>query len=317
MKTLKYSILVVAALFFAGCATTPQKAPGSATVGGETKPTYSEKVETQTISNYRGSKPCSLSGGWKSLSWRDQTVLANACVQSERWSQVREIGDHLAVHAPLTPWGAYYLSLEAASRKDYTRATWMLELALKKSPNEGLFHYELGRVQWLQGLESEAKASLIKASDLNASLTQAHVFVAQLALVEKSYSRAEKYLRKALSAEPKNWAALMGMATVLTNKQDWVGAEDYLVRAVKAQPREFQSRWALAGLYEKQLNSPTQALASYKELEQRRLAQAVDHMPDVSVQEKIQSLKNQMAQKNKKVSDRKPTATDSNQKVAQ
>lgn len=311
-------IAMIASLpLWIGCAGPVKQSATTASLGASTKPTYTEKVRTQTASNYRSKKTCPHDSRWQTEGWRELTQTVNACVGAKNWRQVRAMGDFLAIQAPTTPWGAYFLGLEASARKDYLRATWMLELALKKSPQEGLFHYELGRVRWMNGDSNGARESLIKASELNETLTQAHVFVAQIALVDKNFSRAEKYLKKALIAEPRNWTALMGMSQVATSKQDWVAAEDYLQRAVKSDPRQFQSRWALANLYEKQLNNLSQAIDTYKDIEKRRLTQGLDDVAEVNVQEKIKALEAVIAQRKSTVSNRHPSSGPVKEKVAQ
>ncbi|NJL25453.1 MAG: hypothetical protein HC902_09945 [Calothrix sp. SM1_5_4] len=103
-------------------------------------PTYTEKVGSVGLEVYKPALPCPQeTGGWQKEDWRKVVSMASACVKAKDWNRVEKIGNHLAVSAHLTPWGAYYLSLAAMARKDYPRAQWMLELALKKAPGEVCF----------------------------------------------------------------------------------------------------------------------------------------------------------------------------------
>src|SRR6185437_14292476 len=60
----------------------------------------------------------------------------------------RRDGQLMATQFFVEPWGAFYLSVAADQRHDLQRALWMIELAVKKSPHNGLLYYQRGRVHW-------------------------------------------------------------------------------------------------------------------------------------------------------------------------
>jgi tetratricopeptide (TPR) repeat protein len=301
----KLTLIVFGAISLVGCATGGSSTK-SATVAPV--PTYNEKAGAVALSDFNAGG-CPADGKWEGPDWRKALASANACVKAKDWRKVELIGNYLAVSAHLTPWGSYYMSLSAQNRKDYPRAVWMVELALKKAPNEGLFHYQMGRLYWEQGQEQLALKSLKQASDLNANLTGAHYIMAQMALQKESYAEAEKLFRKALAADSKHWPSLMGMATVKMKSYDWTNAVVYLEDGVRQNPRSAKARLALAQIHETQIKNLQEALSVYKELRSQAMAKKLDEPVVLNLDEKISALEKSASQVSKgKELVRKPTA---------
>lgn len=236
-----------------GCASKPAtKGQGkSATpLKEEVKPTYAEKTSAIPVAEASGK--CPKDGAWNGMDWRKIISMANACVKAKDWRKVETIGSHLAIHFSLTPWGAYYLSLAAGQRKDYPRAIWMMELALKKAPKEGLFHYQMGRMQWEQEDDVAALKSLQMASAMNPSLTDAHWIMGQIELQRGNHAQAEQLLAKALDNDSRHWPALMAMASLKSKEKAWDQAETYLSRALRVNPKDAKARQALNQVQEMQ-----------------------------------------------------------------
>ena len=300
----KLTLFTLSATFLSGCAT------GSSTKNASVAPvpTYNEKVGAVAVSDFTAGT-CPADGKWEGPDWRKAVASANACVKAKDWRKVELIGNYLAVSAHLTPWGAYYMSLSAQNRKDYPRAAWMMELALKKAPNEGLFHYQMGRLHWEQGEEQLAMKSLKQASQLNAGLTEAHYVMGQMALQKENYTEAEKLFRKALAADSKHWPSLMGMATVKMKSNDWTDAVAYLEDGVRQNPRSAKARLALAQIHEIQTKNLQEALSIYKELRSQAMAKKLDEPVLFNLDEKISILEKSVSQVSKgKELVRKPSA---------
>lgn len=294
-------------LCLAACASAPQKK----TDGLVIKPSYTEKVGAIPLEAQK-SQTCPSDSAYQKEDWRKVVLLANACVKAKDWNNLEKVGSHLAKTAPLTPWGPYYMSLVATIRRDYPRAQWMLELALKKAPNEGLFHYELGRLYWEQKDEAGAIKEMKLASDLNPALTDAHYIVGQLALRADDLGQARKMFAKALANNSKHSPSLMGLAQAEIKAKDYAKAEEMLGRAIDANPRSSKARLALAQVQELHLKKVQDALASYRELKQlgaeRKLDESVQSM---GLEEKIQNLEKTLSQVNRGSqvkTVRKPTA---------
>ena len=130
---MKKTIISISVLLSA-CASTPEKGSKVSPLG-ETKASYSEKTVAVNLGSFKPSSNCPKDTKFNGMDWRKMVSLANACVKAKDWRKVELLGSELGISAHLTPWGPYFLSLAAESRKDYPRAVWMLELALKKAPN--------------------------------------------------------------------------------------------------------------------------------------------------------------------------------------
>lgn len=293
-------------LWLVGCASTPgsekksEKAP---------TPTYTEKVTAVNLNEFKPVASCPADGKWESPDWKKVAAFANACVKAKDFRKVEMIGNYLAKSAHLTPWGAYYMSLAAQSRKDYPRATWMLELALKKAPNEGLFHYQLGRLLWEQGEDAAALKEMKLASDLNPTLVDAHYVTGQIAMQKDDNGEAEKRFRKALAVDPKHAPASLAIASLRLKAQDWSRAEGALEEAISLNPRSTRARLALAQVREQQLKKFQEALDTYKELRSMHSSKKLDEPVTLNLDEKISMLEKSLAQASKEnqVSSRKPS----------
>lgn len=310
---MKKLVLISAVVALTACASKPvveDKNVAKVDPKEEVKATFTEKFSAIEVGLINNKTPCPKDGAWNNADWRRIIPMANACVRTADWRKVEAMGAHMGVHAHLTPWGPYYMSLAAGARKDYPRAIWMLELALKKAPQEGLFHYQMGRIYWEMDDDTAALKSLKTASDLNPSLTDAHWVMGQISLQRGELGEAERQLMRAIDNNFKHWPALMAMASVKSKAKDWTGAESFLMKAIRVNGRSTKARVALAQIQEMQLKNLSSALSTYREVRQMSANHRLDEKPEINVDEKIKTLEQALAQAAipKKVSARNPTS---------
>jgi tetratricopeptide (TPR) repeat protein len=256
-------LLILLPLTIAGCASAPG-ATTSVLNTPDAKPTTpSYKVVGYTV-EAMSSRSCP-SAVSKTASLNDDVKGAAGCVHSNNWHQVEEFGNQMAIQFPNDAWGAYFLSLSAEHNKDWPRARWMAELAVKKAPNEGLTIYQLGRLQWAMSERMTALETLKKAVDKNPSLVEAHVLMGQMALMDDSKSAAEKSFLKAYEYDSKNFAALMGLGEIYRQNKKWTEAEKYLRQAVSAHPKDAEARQQLT-----QIQSILEAEQMQKKVSERQ-----------------------------------------------
>lgn len=313
MRNIIFVGLVAATL--CGCATGPTSQTAGGAASAQLTPvvaSYSERVEAQALEQYRGGV-CLTDNKWEALPWQKMVSVANACVKAKDFLKVEKIGDHLARSAHLTPWGPYFLALSAESRHDSPRAVWMLELALKKAPKEGIFHYELGRIQWDAKADQEAIKHLKLASELSPSLTGAHWVLGQMAMQRNELSEADRLLQKALASNSEHGPSLLAMAQLKIQQKSWEQAEKFLARAISVVPRNGKARMALAQLQELHLKKFEEALRTYKQLKQLVTERKLDDSVNLNLDEKIQSLMNEAS----KISQRQPAVDTSKGPVKQ
>ncbi|MGE4132587.1 MAG: tetratricopeptide repeat protein [Bdellovibrionales bacterium] len=271
----KIFVLIVSATFL-GCAGTPTKKSAKVDAEVAPKPTYTEKVGAVSAQDLHAPKSaCPKEGAWNGQDWRKVVDQANACVKTGDWRKVETIAEYLSTRAHTTPWGAYFFSLAAEKRKDFPRALWMLDLAMKKAPSEGLFRYQLGRVLWESGEQAAALKEFKQASDGNSDLTDAHWIVGQIALQRGDLAEARAYLQKALSNDPHHGPAALAMAATYLQEQKWQEAEGHLAKAVRLRPKDAAAKQTLLKVREK-LRAEEQAQVQAAKVNQNRKVSARD-----------------------------------------
>lgn len=305
--------LVAAALlsvFFVGCASSPsvtKKSDAPIAVQASALPTNA-MIAGYTLDSYSGSRSCPHSVS-KSASLVDDMKAAAACVHAGQWHLVEELGNQMAMQFSGDAWGAYFLSLSAEHSKDWPRARWMSELAVKKAPNEGLTLYQLGRVQWAMGERMTALETLKKAVEKNSTLTDAHVLMGQIAMLDQKKSDAEKSFSLAYARDSKNLAALMGLAEVERLNKKWPESERYLREAISVAPKHLEARVKLAQGLESFKGDMSGALDEYREIQKLDRDKKLDAPLTFDVGAKIQSLQASVAEQAKrKMSERQPSA---------
>lgn len=294
---MKYLVVIV--LLMVGCATNaPMKeaAAPNAVSAPIAKP--SVRLVGHTIEKM-GKASCSPKAPTK----EDEKQLmdwSSACVVAGQWKQVEVLANQTSVKFPKSAWGPYFLSLSAEHAKDWPRARWMAELAVKNAPNEGLVLYQLGRIQWKMDERDLAFQTLEKAADKNSSLVEANVLLGQLALVADHNSEASRYFAKAVAEDAKHFGALMGMAEVGFRARAWDEVEIYLRQAIQVRPRSLQARLRLAEGQEILAKNNADALQSYLEIQKLEKSHKLDEQPSFDIAIKVQSLQASMAEQLKK-----------------
>lgn len=261
-------------------------------------PTYKAKASVVSLEKLGGGI-CNSEVPWTGSDWHKAIPTANACVKARDWNRLEKLGNDLAIRAPLTPWGPYYLSLAAEGRRDYPRARWMLELAIKKAPNEGLFHYELGRIFWDLKESADALRELKLASEASPGLTEAHWIMGRIALQRQEYSQADAYLQKAIESNPRHMPSLMTLAALKINRKDFKQAEELLNRATSVNPRSTKARLALAQVQEEHQKKLSEALHTYRQIKQLAADRKLDEGVTLNLDDKIKTLEKSISQVNK------------------
>lgn len=233
---MKYLIPLIT-LALVGCATA-SPAPDAVV---ETQK-YQEKVYAQDAKDARrSSTTCPKDSRWMKEEWKKRMLMANACAGEGNWNKVEELGNYMAQHEPLAPWGTYYLSLSATSRKDYSRAMWMIELAMKKSPKEAMLQYQQGKIFWHMGDFAKATKSFEKTLSLDPQFHEAHVMLAQVYYRDQDYDKALKHFESVLAENSRHFNALVGRAEIHMKKNMIKEAYEGYSRAVSMAPANMKT----------------------------------------------------------------------------
>lgn len=224
-------------------------------------------------------------------SWKALVSEANACLKSNKWSNVEEIGYELSRRDTKSPWGPYYLGLKAESENALERALWMAELTVKRAPNMGIVHFQKGRILWKKEAFTESLEAFTKSLQLDPNMIDAHLFVGQIHFRDQSYAKAALHFQSVLRARPRDPTALMGLAECNIQSSDGRGAIEYLERGGRHCPTDPIFLIRQAFVYENLLNDGAKALEVYTFIQNEYKNGKYQRVLDFDLEKKISDLK--------------------------
>ncbi len=301
---IKYQLTIaLASLALAGCASsgsTSGAKPG-ATAKSDSK-SNSQAAEQSKVDLYlqgltaspvtATTETCSAA---KSTSWKTMVSKAAACVRSSQWSLVEDFAYDLSRSDMDSPWGLYFYSLAAEGKKDYPRALWMIEAAIKKaSPKVALFRYQKGRLMWLEKPSDAALKEIEAAVKADPTLVDGHAFLGDARLRSWDLSQAENHFSAALKIRSNHYEAVRGLADVKRLKGNLRDSIPLLAQAQGLKPTELSTRVHLAAAYEEE-KQHSEALSTYRKLRESMTSGLIKEKPDFDVNEKIRSLESMIA----------------------
>lgn len=215
MKISKFYGLILGGVAFGliGCASSSPKSQTVTSTASVAVPT----LPAEAYQSFRRPSDISYdicSANERSLQKTQQPRLvriANGCVKSQKWDALKVVANSLSQQYPNSPWGAYYLSLASEKQKQYPRALWMVDAALKKSPKEAMLHYQKGRIYWMMNENTAALASFQESLKYNPQFVDSLLFLAQVHYRNQNFKVAEKYFATVLEIEKDNSEAFAGL----------------------------------------------------------------------------------------------------------
>lgn len=241
-------------------------------------------------------------------SWRGENLkniisYASNCVQLGQFERVEQLGQFLAQKHYQLPWGPYFLSLAAESRKDYKRGIWMIELAIKRDTNQALMYYQKGRLHWALNEFSVAVPAFQTAVEKNSQFLDAHIFLGQMFYRDQNAKQAVYHFEKARSIQGQNIDATLGLAESQISLGQSAAAVKLYEELVAMAPSRLAYRYKLANLYETVAKDDAQALAAYKRIREMSLQvrKPAEEIP-ADINERIQRLESKLAAQAKVVS---------------
>lgn len=245
---------------------------------------------------------------WKKFSWKLLLRSANACVAADRWKQLSQVANHMAIIQPHSPWGPYYLSLVAEHKGHLDRALWLVDLAQKRAPNLGLLHYQKGRLLWTRKEFSNGINLIETALKRDPNLVEAHLFLGQIYWRDLMPKKAKKHFTKVIKIEKENFVATQALAKISKAMGENGDAIKFFKKAVVMKPNSLDLRLELASLYEEE--DEAQALSTYRLIRGLMRNKRLKGRLEFNLDKKIAGLEKKMTGTTEKNVQRKPAKED-------
>lgn len=265
MKSLySYVTTILPIVYLAACATAPQetKTPYAPTGVPQAKIDYfSLRLQKANLID-----KCPSHNSWQKESLAVLIDYSNSCVQAKKTEKLEALASFLAQKYSSEMWGAYYFGLSAEIKKEYPRALWMIDLALKKQPKSALLHYEKGRLLWAASQFDGVLSELILAAQIDNQFADAQLALAQWHFQNQDYKQAKKYFNNMTSLEPMNSQVFVGLAescVALNEKENAIHAYEL---AVDLNPNSIDYKLQLVKLYEADKKYNVQTLSLYRKI---------------------------------------------------
>ncbi len=224
------------------------------------------------------------------MKWKKLVAYANGCVSKSQWTTLEILGEKLNEVEPDAPWGAYFLSISAENRGFKERSLWMIDLALKKSPETGILRYQKGRILWTLDFFKESVDEIKKSVRADKSLKDAHVFLGQVYLRELNFSESAKSFENALMLDSRDKDSLMGISSCYIELEKGTDALAYVEKGISLYPKQIDFRLHEAYIYENITRQSEVALLKYKYLQNLASQKKLDGTIPFNIDEKIKSL---------------------------
>ena len=147
------------------------------------------------------------------------------------------------------PAAHYVLGMRALDAKNYQKAEEELTLATKQDPTNGVYWYQLGRVQAMQQKFGPAATSFQNAIKYEPTLASAYYNLGYVQDKSGNQTAALESYKNAYRVDPKYEKAYIAAARLMANKADYSGAAQAFSSAVKINPSNAQTYQELGSAY--------------------------------------------------------------------
>ena len=149
------------------------------------------------LSKKRGKFDCKKHVEFKKEDWKKFVESALSCIYDKNWTELSKIADVFSHNHIKAPWGPYYKSIVASEQfKDYHRAEWMCNLALKKSPNNTVITYQLARIFWNTDRKPQAYDLMESIRKKGFNSPSVLRFLGDIEYKDRNFKKALKYYTK-------------------------------------------------------------------------------------------------------------------------
>lgn len=182
-----------------------------------------------------------------------QQLMNNAVAMAQRaiQSNPKDAGAH------------YILAQNALENKDYNKALEEMKAAVQYDPNNYLYWYNLGKIQYTLGKYSDAANSFTKSCELKGDYAPSRYNLGLTQKKLKNDTAALAAFRKTIDIDSRHEKAYLEEARILADRQDYSGAIDAYKAVLKINNINVQAAMGLGSAYYEKKNY-TEAADSYK-----------------------------------------------------
>lgn len=226
--------------------------------------------------------------------WKDWVSNVNVCVKESKWKRVDSYSKEMMLRFPDSPWGLYFSSLAADKANNTLRAEWMINRALRMTPEVGLYHFQKARLLLKANEKGVARAQFKRAYSLDPSLVEAAIYLTKASYGDEDFSEALKLVKNIPEENMSEELFVVKMESAKSLK-DFTLALETAQDLSKKYTKNFQYGLRLAQLLEEFPEKRKEAIQQYEKLLKyaKKLGKSqklVRHLPD-----KISNLKQLLA----------------------
>lgn len=222
-----------------------------------------------------------------------QKILAHTsyCIKENNWRQVNVNAERLAQYHPEKPWGAYYLSMIADREGQKEKATWLSDLALKKSDKIAALHYQKAKLLWDLEKFDAAWAIIDTLPKYKDQIPSLYSFKGKTLLRDYQVKKAEKNLLKHLKFG-KNLETINMLVQLYSYTGKHEKTLEYISQSLKLK-NSLEKRLLAAEIYENRLNNKKEAFKQYSLA--KKMSIKSNEASKVDIDKKILTLKSALA----------------------
>lgn len=283
-------LALIGILGLVGCATGSKSAHSGASQRAGAKSVYLEGVSALASTKAPSDRCLDSAAEFKGKTWKQLVRHANGCAKVGDWKKLDLAAQELAKVEINSPWGAYFHSLSAENSGDLPRALWMIELAMKKAPGAGLFHFQKGRILWRLDNFKDGFDEIRTATLREPKLIDAQIFLAGIYHRDQDLEKAATHYQAVIALDSRHRASLEGLADVFVAQGKYGKAVERLTDAISVSSSDLRLRIKLALAHEAIEGNHEQALASYRIARELQGRGSKGESLGVDVVDKIKSL---------------------------
>ncbi|MCR4954331.1 MAG: tetratricopeptide repeat protein [Treponema sp.] len=153
---------------------------------------------------------------------------------------------------PDDPTSHYILAQDALDKKDFELALKEMNKAVQNDPQNYLYFYDFGKIQYRLKKYTEAAASFSSSCNINPKFAPSRYNLGLTQKMLKNETAALDAFRKTIDIDPRHEKAYLEQAKILSNRKDYSGAAESYKMVLKLNNINVQAAMELGSVYYQQ-----------------------------------------------------------------